>query len=527
MCVLAPVLAVPRHSWLGCWGVPVFVCALRLYPATPGLAVRRGCVCLGFGFSCAPPLLAGVSRCVCACVRAQLVPCCSWLGCAARMCMLGLKFRLRPPTPGWDAGVCLCSCARSACTPALLTGVCSVGECVWAWVSAACRLSRLGPWGVCAFPCALCLYPATPGWGVRCECVCLGSGFGCAPPVLARVLGSVCLCVRTPPVPCHSWLGCTAWVCVLGLGFWLRRTTPCSLRVCVCSFARSACTPPLLAGVCGVGLCVWAQVLAAPRHSWLGCWGVRICVCAPLVPRHSWSGCSAMCDGCCLAPVPVPWFLACCAPCPACGTRLPLLLGTCLCALVVVGGVPPWRASSPRVGAPRLVRSSCSQCSGRLSSCLSPSRGLAPPDTVRLRGARGGWPRTRLFVPAAGPCGSRGVGLAPRRTCPGPRDAVVLARPSGVCLALRALRWFACGDPVTDAFRPPYRPSFYVGLGGCTGAVLCGRRHHPFRVLLGRVWTPSYHRPFKLWFEFEVHLHQFFARQGCGQRSKHFPGISG
>ena len=39
-------------------------------------------------------------------------------------------------------------------------------------------------------------------------------------------------------------------------------------------------------------------------------------------------------------------------------------------------------------------------------------------------------------------------------------------------------------------------------------------------VLWGRVWTPSYGRPFKLWFEFEVHLDQFFARQGWGQRSK-------
>ena len=39
-------------------------------------------------------------------------------------------------------------------------------------------------------------------------------------------------------------------------------------------------------------------------------------------------------------------------------------------------------------------------------------------------------------------------------------------------------------------------------------------------VLWGGVWTPSYHRPFKLWFEFEVHLDQLFARQGWGQRSK-------
>ena len=39
-------------------------------------------------------------------------------------------------------------------------------------------------------------------------------------------------------------------------------------------------------------------------------------------------------------------------------------------------------------------------------------------------------------------------------------------------------------------------------------------------VLWGGVRTPSHHLPFKLWFEFEVHLDQVFARQGWGQRSK-------
>ena len=39
-------------------------------------------------------------------------------------------------------------------------------------------------------------------------------------------------------------------------------------------------------------------------------------------------------------------------------------------------------------------------------------------------------------------------------------------------------------------------------------------------VLWGGVQTPSHHRPFKLWFEFEVHLDQLFARQGWEQRSK-------
>ena len=185
----------------------MLVCALRLYPATPGRDMRCGRVCLGSGFPCAPPFLAGV------------------LGCA-------------------------CFCARSACTPPPLAGVCGEGVCAWTPVLAAPRLSWLG---VCVFVCALWLYPATPGWGVRRGCVCLGSGFSCAPPLLAGVLGGVRICVPALLVPRQFRLGCAAWVCVLGLWFRLRPATPGSgVWVCVLLCARSACTPPFLAGVCCV-----------------------------------------------------------------------------------------------------------------------------------------------------------------------------------------------------------------------------------------------------------------------------------
>ena len=208
---------------LGC--VYVFVCALSLYPASPGCGVWCGRVGLGSGFVCAPPLLAGVLGCVCVFMRAPPVPRHSWLPCVVWVFVLGLRFRLRPALsaerlgpcvsvcalrvypaiPGWSvpcrcvcfglgfgcalpllhggfgAGVCLC--ARSACTPPLLVGVCGVG--------------------VGAF----------------------GSGFSCAPPLLAGVFGCVCVCVRAPLVPCHSWLRCVLWVCVLGLGSRLRPAT--------------------------------------------------------------------------------------------------------------------------------------------------------------------------------------------------------------------------------------------------------------------------------------------------------------
>ena len=195
-------------------------------------------LCLGSGFGCAVPLLAWVFGSVCVWPPAPLVPHHSWLGFAVWVCVLGLGFPLRPATPGWGVGVCVCLCAHSVCTPPFLAGVCGVGVCVLARASAVPRTSWLGCWGVCVLVCALRLYPAAPGLVVPCGCVCLGSGFSSAPPLLAGVLGCACFC------------------------------------------ARSACTPPLLAGVCGVGVCAWSRGWAAPRHSWLGCWGVCVLVCA-------------------------------------------------------------------------------------------------------------------------------------------------------------------------------------------------------------------------------------------------------
>ena len=168
------------------------------------------------------------------------------------------------------------------------------------------------------------------------------------------------------------------------------------------------------------------------------------------------------------------------------GIRWPLWLGICPRAVVVAGGVPLWRASWPRVGAPLLVRSGRSRCSGQLFRL----RGAFPhPWGCRPRlywvAARGTWrpaenrahcaccwplPRERRWACSASyPLG------APRWGCP-------WRVPAASVLGCVRCGGLACVDPITDASGFPYRLSCDRGLGWCTGAVSCGRRHRPFRV---------------------------------------------
>ena len=176
--------------------------------------------------------------------------------------------------------------------------------------------------------------------------VCVGTVCGFAPLFLPGVRG-VCG---------WAWaLACTPPVLVGVLG-----------RAWLC--ARSSCSPPFPVLVCGVGVCAWVQVSAAPRlslgrcwgvcalvcpsyvvcgTSWLGvrCEGVRlglgccrappllagvlgrvsVCVCAPLVPPFLLGGvcCVGVCAGRGFRPRPVPlgWIVGVCVPscvCPAC-----------------------------------------------------------------------------------------------------------------------------------------------------------------------------------------------------------------
>ena len=289
VCVWARVLAAPRHSWLGCWavcvlrlqaatpghGCAVWVCVFglgfRLGPATPGWGVglclcsactqpllatgaRCGCVCLGSGFGCAPPLVAGVLGCV----RAPRAPSHSWHVCAVWVCVFGLGFRLRPATRGWDVGLCVCS----ACTQPLL---------------------------------------AT---GARRGCVCLGSGFGCAPPLLAGVLGCVC----APLAPSHSWL-------YVSLGAVL--CVPCPLRSVRCCASLCWCACAVLFVWCVLLLAPGAVVRCRVLCCFLWCAVVRCWVWWPVVVCwcHAVAPCCLFCfvGGAGLCPFPVCAVLCCAA----------------------------------------------------------------------------------------------------------------------------------------------------------------------------------------------------------------------
>ena len=200
----------------------------------------------------------------------------------------------------------------------------------------------------------------------------------------------------------------------------------------------------------------------------------------------AWVRCAGVGAWLSLAPSPVPRFVVCWArfrgsrhpvaavawhlsSCRGCGRRRASL--ACL--------VPPrWCA------APRPVRSLSVLRSAFPSPwCLPPALGLSP--RALLAGWAGhveaGREPGSLCLPLA-PAGARALGALRVVPVRGPAMGLSLAGPSGFGLGLRALRLFACVDPVTDASGFPYRPSFDGGLGQCTGAVSCGRRHLPFRV---------------------------------------------
>ena len=307
-----------------------------------------------------------------------------------------------------------------------------------------------------------------PGGGA--SCLCVGRpGLGALPLRAARPLWraggihyplSVGAGVRAWGPVTNSTAGALArWLCAL----WGRHEgalggAPLAWVCVVRGRALSQLRPPVLWGV-----------RPGPATHWLWLW------CAGAGARLS------------LAPCPVPRFIVCCARPPGfCGTWWPLWLGICRRAVFVAGGVPLWRASWPRVGALRLVRSGRSRCSGRLSrrrGAFYHPVGCRP--WLYKVAARGTWrpAENRAHCACRWPLPRQGRWarsvsyrfVGPRWGCPW---RVPLPSVLG-CVRYGGL---ACVDPVTDASGFAYRPSVHGGLGRCTGAVSCGRQHLPFRV---------------------------------------------
>ena len=270
------------------------------------------------------------------------------------------------------------------------------------------------------------------------------------------------LCVRGVrawgPVTDPTAGALASWLCVL----WGRHKSPRGgrlLPVCGASGVVRSPTPDCSSfGTCGQGSlptgCGCGVRARAPGCSWhlFSCRG------SSCVVRTSW----------------------------VCGTRWLLWLGTCLLAVVVAGSVPLGRASWPRVGAPRLVWSAHSRCSGRLprgrgafphhGGCRPrrywmATRGTSSPATNRAHCAcrwplprQGRWARSASY-----PFG------APRWGCP--RQV-----PPASVLGCERCSGSACVDLETDASGFPYRPSFDGGLGRYAGAASCGHQHLPFWV---------------------------------------------
>ena len=259
----------------------------------------------------------------------------------------------------------------------------------------------------------------------------------------------------------HSSIRTVAIRSQQGLGTLRARTRPSRRRLFVAGrgWVPSGRTPVHPDGGCSVAGRGWARcrVRTRPSGRRLVLLGtrpgavVRFVLCAL-------SGFAAAAGRRCLAPVRVPWLWP-----AACLSGVPRR--------------PAWCA------APRPVRSlSVLRSAFPTPWCLSPPRGLAPP--ALLGGCAGhaeaGREPGSLCLPLA-PAEAGALGSLRVVPVRGPPMRLSLAGPSGVGLGLLAVRWLACVDPITDASGFPYRPSFDGGLGRCTGAVSCGRRHAPLR----------------------------------------------
>ena len=405
-CVLLPatpgwvslpvVVGGPRHSWLGSVGGVAVWCVV----CGGGVLVGLWLVCGVVGPS---PLLAEVPVCYSPPLLAGFR--CRWWWAV-------------PATPGWGplaAVVCGVWCV-----------VCGGGVLVGLWL--VCGVVGPSPLlaevPVCYSPPLLAGFrcrwwwavPATPGWGplaaVVCGvwCVVCGGGVLVGLWLVCGVVGPSPLLAEVPvcyPPPLLAGFRCRWWWAVPATPGW----GPLAAVVCVFCLAGSG--GPASRARCGAPHLFLSPLCLSALLGPLRAGVAPLSFAAVAVPR--WLG-FVVCG------LAVAWHLFVCRgslrvvrALRVCGTRRPSLLGTCPCALVVAGGVPLWRSSWPRV----VRRASSGPVAlgapvGFPDAVVPfPTPGAcAPGFTGRLRGARGGRPRTGLIVPAAGPRRGRGAGLS-------------------------------------------------------------------------------------------------------------------
>ena len=274
--------------------------------------------------------------------------------CALRrlLCLCGVLGHLAPVHQCARSIRCF-ACAVSLATWLLFTGV--LAQCVLL------RVRCPGPLGSCSPvcpPCVLCcvyglLGPLAPIHGCARSVCCVGCAVSWATWLLFTGVHARCvvLCLQ-----CPGPLGSCSTVCSLGV-------LCCVLRVrcCVCGASlqgvQSSIRTAAVRSLQGLGI-FGARTCASGRRLFCSRQGLGL-----LPGAHTSIRTPA---GVALTPVLVPWFVACCARSP--GLRhLAAIVAWHLSLCLGCG----WRRASlaclvaPR-GAPRLIRSGRSRCSGQL-----------------------------------------------------------------------------------------------------------------------------------------------------------------
>ena len=301
-------------------------------------------------------------------------------------CLCGVLGHLAPVHQCVHSFLCF-ACAVSSATWLLFTAVPAQGVVL--------RVRCPGPLGSCspvcplgALLCVCCVLGHLPPvhWCARSVC-CVGCAVSRATwllfaAVLPRCvdLWVACAVVRVQGVAAGRTLspcGHRLFVARQGLSTLRARTRPSRRRLFV---AGGGWLPSGRALICLDGGCFvagrgwvrcWARTGQSGRRLFVACTGWVPSGCALVHPDGAW---------CCLVPVLVPWFVACCARSP--GLRhLKAVVAWHLSMCLGCGGRLASLAClvAPR-GAPRLVRSGRSRCSGRL-----PRRGGAFPHPGGLR----------------------------------------------------------------------------------------------------------------------------------------------